>query len=138
MNFLLIQAIASFARYYDDSFTLECPTGSGRRLTLTEIAEELSKRLTRIFLRDDATGCRPVFGENAHYQEDAQWKDYVSFNEFFHGDTGEGLGASHQTGWTALVAPLLQYGGNLNFDLLRAPEPRRASVNQDRQPAQTY
>ena len=117
MNFLLIQAIASFARYYDDSFTIECPTGSGRWLTLPGIAEELSRRLTRIFVRDEATGFRrAVFGDNEHFQQDRFWRDCIPFHEFFHGETGAGLGASHQTGWTALVALLLQYGGNLCFD----------------------
>ena len=123
MNFLLIQAIARFARYYDDSFTLECPTGSGRRCTLTEIADELANRLTRIFVRDD-DGRRAVFGDNEVFQQGIHWRDYVPFHEFFHGDDGTGLGASHQTGWTALVALLLQYGGDLCFDHMA---PRRES-----------
>jgi hypothetical protein len=137
MNFLLIQAIATFARYYDDSFTVECPQGSGRPLTLPQIADELARRLTRIFVRDDANGGRrAVLGENDLFQNDAQWRDYVPFHEFFHGDTGIGLGASHQTGWTALVALLLQYGGDLCFDrrtsdraqVLNAVPDARASV----------
>jgi hypothetical protein len=116
MNYLLIQAIARFACYYDDSFTLECPTGSGRQLTLGEIADELSRRLTRIFVRDEFSGRRAVFGDNQYFQEDPHWRDCVPFHEFFHGETGAGLGASHQTGWTALVALLLQYRGKLCFD----------------------
>jgi len=117
VNFLLIQAIATFARYYDDSFTIECPTGSGQSLTLSEVADELARRLTRIFLRDEQHGGRrAVFGENEHFQHDVHWRDYVPFHEFFHGETGAGLGASHQTGWTALVALLLQHGGQLCFD----------------------
>ena len=116
MNFLLIQSIATFARYYDDSFTLECPHGSGRHLTLAGIADELAGRLVRIFLRDEARCGRPVFGANEHFQHDVNWRDYVPFHEFFHAETGEGLGAGHQTGWTALVALLLQYGGKLCFD----------------------
>jgi hypothetical protein len=120
MNFLLIRAIAAFAQYYDDSFTIECPTGSGRWLSLTEVASELARRLTRIFLRDDASGRRAVFGENQHFQHDPHWRDYVPFFEFFHGETGTGLGASHQTGWTALVALLLQYGGDVYFSRLRS------------------
>jgi hypothetical protein len=116
MNFLLIQAIATFARYYDDDFTIECPAGSGRFLTLTEIGNELARRLTAIFLRDAARGRRAVFGANEYFQHDANWRDYIPFHEFFHGETGEGLGASHQTGWTALVALLLEHGGRLNFD----------------------
>src|SRR5262245_12337846 len=115
MNFLLIQAVATFARYYGDSFTLECPTGSSRQLTLAEIADELSRRLTRIFVRDEH-GRRAVFGDTEIFQEDIHWRDRVPFDEFFHGEHGHGLGAGHQTGWTALVALLLQYAGNLCFD----------------------
>ena len=116
MNFLLLQAIATFALYYDETFTIECPTGSGRYLTLEQIASELASRLSRIFLRDESNeGRRAVFGGNDYFQHDPQWRDHVPFYEFFHGETGEGLGASHQTGWTALVALTLQYGGNLNF-----------------------
>jgi hypothetical protein len=115
MNFLLIEAIASYSRYYDDSYTIECPTGSGRHLTLSEVADELSRRLVRVFL-PDANGRRAVFGDNEHFQRDVHWRDYIPFHEFFHGDTGAGLGASHQTGWTALVALLLQYRGAVCFD----------------------
>ncbi len=116
MNFLLIQAIATFARYYDESFTVECPTGSGRYLTLPQIADQLAERLSRIFVRDESKGGRrAVFGSNDYFQQDPEWRDYVPFHEFFHGETGEGLGASHQTGWTALVALTLQFGGNLSF-----------------------
>jgi hypothetical protein len=122
MNFLLIQAIARFARYYGDSFTLECPTGSNRKLTLGEIADELARRLTRIFVRvesSDGNGSRrAVFGDNEYFQNDVHWRDHVPFHEFFHGETGVGLGASHQTGWTALVALLLQYRGQLCFERL--------------------
>jgi len=120
MNFLLIQAIARFARYYDDSFTVECPAGSNRHLTLGEIADELARRLTRIFVREEATGRRAVFGDNEYFQNDVHWRDSVPFHEFFHGETGAGLGASHQTGWTSLVALLLQYRGQLCFDQVEA------------------
>jgi len=115
MNFLLIQALATSGRYYGDSFTVECPTGSGRFLTLAEVADELAARLTRVFVRDERDR-RAVFGENDLFQDDPQWRDYVPFHEYFHGDTGEGLGAGHQTGWTALVALLLQHGGQLSFE----------------------
>ncbi len=115
MNFLLIQAIATCARYYGDDFRLECPTGSGRWLTLAEVADELADRLTRLFVRDDA-GRRPALGNEPLFHDDPHWRDQVVFHEFFHGDTGAGLGASHQTGWTALVALLLQYRGRLSFD----------------------
>jgi hypothetical protein len=124
MNFLLIQSIATFARYYDDSFTVECPTGSGRQVTLTGVADELAHRLTHLFVRDDEhDGRRAMFGENEHFQQDAHWRDCIPFHEFFHGDTGAGLGASHQTGWTALVAVLLQYRGALCFDAIPASQP---------------
>jgi hypothetical protein len=115
MNFLLIQALATSARYYGDSFTVECPTGSGRFLTLAQVADELAARLTRLFVRDDS-GRRAVFGENEFFQHDPHWHDNVPFHEYFHGDTGEGLGAGHQTGWTALVALLIQHGGHLCFE----------------------
>src|SRR5262249_38705857 len=86
MNFLLIQALSTFASYYGDSFAIECPTASGRHLTLAQIADELAARVTRIFLRDPAEGGRrPVFGDNALFQSDPHWRDYVPFYEFFHG-----------------------------------------------------
>ncbi|MGQ0571745.1 MAG: MGH1-like glycoside hydrolase domain-containing protein [Armatimonadota bacterium] len=106
INFLLIEALQKFHHYYGDDFLVECPTGSGRKITLWQIAEELSRRLCRIFLRGP-DGRRAVFGANQTFQTDPQWRDYVPFHEYFHGDTGVGLGASHQTGWTALVAKLL-------------------------------
>jgi hypothetical protein len=117
MNFLLIQSLSTFARYYGDELTVECPTGSGRYLTLAEVAAEIARRLTRLFLRDDTHGGRrPALGGDDYMQRDPHWRDYVPFHEFFHGDTGAGLGASHQTGWTALVALLIQHGGALTFD----------------------
>jgi hypothetical protein len=130
MNFLLIQALATSARYYGDSFTVECPTGSGRFLTLAQVADELAARLTRVFVRDES-GRRAVFGENEFFQHDPQWRDYVPFHEYFHGDTGEGLGAGHQTGWTALVALLIQHGGQLCFEKVAveaAPETQEGKV----------
>jgi hypothetical protein len=107
VNFLLIEALQKFHRYYGDGFTVECPTGSGRMLTLWEVAAELSRRLTRIFTRD-TSGRRAVHGDLATFQSDPYWRDLVLFHEYFHGDTGRGLGASHQTGWTGLVAKLIQ------------------------------
>ncbi|HEV2356558.1 MAG TPA: glucosidase [bacterium] len=106
INFLLIEALRRFHRYYGDDFLVECPTGSGTLRTLRGIADGLSRRLTRIFLRDEH-GRRPVFGANERFQTDPHWRDHVPFYEYFHGDTGAGLGASHQTGWSALVATLL-------------------------------
>jgi hypothetical protein len=107
INFLLIEALQKFHHYYGDDFLVECPTGSGVKQTLWEISQELSRRLTHIFLRG-LDGRRPVFGTNDVLQSDPHWRDHVLFSEYFHGDTGAGLGASHQTGWTALVAKLLE------------------------------
>ena len=106
-NFLLIESLQKFHHYYGDDFLVECPTGSGRYLTLAQIAGDLSSRLTHIFLRG-ADGQRPVFGPNVLLQTDPHWRDLVPFYEYFNGDTGAGLGASHQTGWTALVTKLLE------------------------------
>jgi len=111
LNYLMVESLQKFHHYLGDSFTVEFPTGSGKELTLWEIAGELSRRLTAVFL-PDADGRRPVNGGVDRFDFDPHWKDHVTFSEFFHGDTGKGLGASHQTGWTALVAKLIrQYGG---------------------------
>ncbi|HEX9246666.1 MAG TPA: glucosidase, partial [bacterium] len=110
INYLIIEALQRFHHYYGDDFLVECPTGSGITLTLWEIGQELSRRLTRIFLRGPG-GRRPVFGANDVFNGDPHWRDCLPFHEYFHGDTGAGLGASHQTGWTALVAKLLEQTG---------------------------
>jgi hypothetical protein len=110
INYLLIEALQRFQHYHGEGFTVECPTGSGRFLTLGEVATELSRRLSRIFLRDDS-GRRPVFGGQETFQQDPHWRDLILFHEYFHGDNGAGIGASHQTGWTALVAKLLHQSG---------------------------
>jgi len=110
INFLIIEALQKYHYFYGDEFTVEMPTGSGRRLTLWEVSMELSHRLIRIFTRD-ADGRRAVFGDNETFQRNPLWRDYVPFYEYFHGDNGTGLGASHQTGWTALVAKLVQQCG---------------------------
>jgi hypothetical protein len=106
INYLLAQTLRVYDRYYGDSFQVECPTGSGRTMTLAQVADELSGRLIAIFLRGD-DGRRPVFGGYRLFQEDPAWHDLIAFHEYFHGDTGAGLGASHQTGWTGLVADLI-------------------------------
>jgi hypothetical protein len=126
MNFLLVQSLATLDRYYGDSLTVECPSGSGCWMTLAEVAGEIAERLTRLFVRD-AHGRRAVLGGNDHMQRDAHWRDYVPFHEFFHGDNGAGCGASHQTGWTALVALLLQHGGALAFDAPQSTEAAAAA-----------
>jgi hypothetical protein len=110
INYLLIESLQKFHHYYGETFRVECPTGSGRLMTLGEVAAELSRRLSRIFLRG-ADGRRPVFAGLARFQDDPHWRDLLLFHEYFHGDNGAGLGASHQTGWTALVAKLLQQSG---------------------------
>jgi hypothetical protein len=106
VNFLLVEAIRKFHAYYGDDFKVECPTGSAVYLTLREISNELAARLTKLFLRDTA-GKRPVFNHYGQLQTDPHFRDYILFHEYFHGDTGRGVGASHQTGWTGLVAALI-------------------------------
>jgi hypothetical protein len=110
VNYLLIESLQKFHHYFGEEFTVECPTGSGVYMNLWEVAAELSRRMTRIFLQDHS-GRRPVHGDNLRYAADPHWKDLVLFNEYFHGDNGSGVGASHQTGWTGLVAKLLQQSG---------------------------
>ncbi|RAK70256.1 MGH1-like glycoside hydrolase domain-containing protein [Hymenobacter edaphi] len=106
MNFLIIESLQRFHHYYGDDFRVEYPTGSGQYSTLLGIADALTERLTRLFLRD-AQGRRPALGPDAHFQDDPHFRDYLLFHEYFHAETGQGLGASHQTGWTGLIAKLL-------------------------------
>jgi len=103
VNALIIRALLQYYAFYGEDFTIECPTGSGRQMTLYQVAEEISRRLSGIFLRGE-DGRRPVFGNERTMQEDPHWRDYIFFYEYFHGDNGAGLGASHQTGWTGVVA----------------------------------
>ncbi len=110
VNYLLIESLQKFHHYLGDDYKVECPTGSGRMMTLWEVAAELSRRLTRIFLRGP-DGRRPVFGGTEKLQQDPHWRDLILFHEYFHGDNGAGIGASHQTGWTGVVAKLLQQSG---------------------------
>ncbi len=107
LNYLLIEALERYHHFYGDTFTMEFPTGSGRRLNLKQIAGELARRLSSLFLPDE-TGRRPALGQEKRFIEDPHWRDLVWFHEYFHGDTGQGLGASHQTGWTALVTRLIE------------------------------
>ncbi|GDY09615.1 hypothetical protein LBMAG52_31010 [Planctomycetia bacterium] len=106
VNDLLIEALERYHHFYGDEFQVECPTNSGKWMTLKEVAAELSRRLASLFL-PDATGRRACQGEDSRYASDPHWRDLVLFYEYFHGDTGRGCGASHQTGWTALVTRLL-------------------------------
>ncbi|HTY87687.1 MAG TPA: hypothetical protein VMB80_09510 [Candidatus Acidoferrum sp.] len=106
VNFLILMALRQFYLHYGDEFKVECPTGSGNLMNLNEVAQELARRLTRIFLRD-GEGKRAVFGDCALFNRDPNWRDLIPFYEYFHGDTGRGCGASHQTGWTGLIAQVL-------------------------------
>ena len=113
VNVLLIRALMQYYLYYGDNFRIECPTGSGNSMNLFEVAREIANRLTRIFLRDES-GRRPVFGGTEKFQTDPHWRDNLLFYEYFHGDNGAGIGASHQTGWTGVVAALIEIFGHLD------------------------
>jgi hypothetical protein len=113
VNAVIIRALMQFHLYYGDNFKIECPTGSGRMMNLFEVAKEIVERLTKIFLRD-ARGRRPVYGGTEKFQTDPYWRDHILFYEFFHGDNGAGLGASHQTGWTGLAGALIEMFGRLD------------------------
>ena len=117
MNALIIRALLHYYGYYGDSFKVECPTGSGNLMNLYEVANEIANRLTRIFLRDES-GRRPVFGGSEKFQTDPHWRDHLLFYEYFHGDNGAGIGASHQTGWTGVVASLIEIFGKLDAESL--------------------
>ena len=119
VNALIIRALLRYYEYYGNEFTVECPTGSGRQMNLLQVAEEIGRRLTSIFLQNEA-GRRPLYGGIEKFQTDPQWRDCILFHEYFHGDNGTGLGASHQTGWTGVIARLMQLFSNLNADRLRA------------------
>jgi hypothetical protein len=110
LNYLLIESLQKFYHYLGDDYLVECPTGSGNKMNLWEVAAEISRRLSHVFLKDE-NGRRPVNGTNECFHTDPHWRDLILFYEYFHGDTGAGLGASHQTGWTGLVAKLLQQSG---------------------------
>jgi len=107
VNYLLITSLRRFAEFYGDEFKIECPVGSGNKISIHAVADELALRLTRLFRRN-GSGQRPVFGDQTKFQEDPHFRDYILFHEYFHGDTGRGEGASHQTGWSGLMAKLLQ------------------------------
>ena len=105
-NYLVIEALRRYANFYGQDLLVEHPTGSGTKISLDQLADDLSHRLIRLFL-DDEQGRRPVFGDTTLFQTDPAWHDLIPFHEYFHGDTGKGLGASHQTGWTGLVVDLI-------------------------------
>ncbi len=131
VNALLVRALLNMYPFYGDDFKVECPTGSGKYMTLFEVAKEIARRLSSIFLRD-ANAKRPVYGGTKKFQEDPYWKDYILFYEYFHGDNGAGLGASHQTGWTGTVARLLDFFARVNpEELLRKPTKVLAEITRE-------
>jgi hypothetical protein len=107
INYLLVEALERYHHFYGDTLRVECPTGSGRMMNLSEVAREIASRLARIFLPDES-GRRPCHGGDPKYAQDPHWRELVLFYEYFHGDTGRGVGASHQTGWTALAARCIE------------------------------
>jgi hypothetical protein len=131
INVLIIRALLSIYRYYGKAFTIECPTGSGVQMNLFEVAKELSHRLVGTFL-NDANGRRPVFGGARKFQDDPHWHDCILFYEYFHGDNGAGIGASHQTGWTGVAAKLIELFGYLDPDVfLETPDFLTVSASSD-------
>jgi hypothetical protein len=129
VNGLIVRALLNLYQFYGDEFKVQCPTGSGRYMTLFEVAQEIARRLASTFLRHPSTGSvqapstpstssgqgrRPVYGGTAKFQNDPHWRDLILFYEYFHGDNGAGLGAGHQTGWTGLIAPLLDIFGRID------------------------
>jgi hypothetical protein len=135
INALIIRALLVRYLHYGDAFTIECPTGSGVQMTLFEVAKELSRRLVSTFL-NDANGRRPVFGGARKFQEDPYWRDCILFYEYFHGDNGAGIGASHQTGWTGIVAKLIELFGYLDADVF-LETPDFSTIGASGRPAST-
>src|SRR5262249_1977144 len=115
VNTLIVRGLLNLYAFYGNDFTVECPTGSGTRMTLFEVAREITRRLSSIFTTD-ASGRRPVYGGTAKFQNDPHWRDLIQFFEYFHGDNGAGLGASHQTGWTGCIAPLVDFFGRITAE----------------------
>jgi Glycosyl hydrolase family 63 C-terminal domain len=131
VNALIIRALLHYYAYYGDNFKVECPTGSGNLMNLFEVAREIANRLTRIFLRDE-TGRRPVFGGAEKFQHDPHWRDNLLFYEYFHGDNGAGIGASHQTGWTGVVATLIDFFGKVDPERWVGGRPPPAALQKER------
>jgi hypothetical protein len=138
VNGLIIRALLQYYSFYGDTFTVECPTGSGRQMTLYQVAEEIARRLAAIFGRG-SDGRRPVHGAARKFQEDPHWRDLLLFYEYFHGDNGAGLGASHQTGWTGIVARTLHlFASNSPEDLLELRQPTaRPAAGKTTRPAKS-
>jgi len=134
VNMLLIRGLLNLYAFFGDDFKVECPTGSGRRMTLFEVAKEIQRRLESIFLRD-ATGERPVYGGTRKFQDDPHWRDLILFYEYFHGDNGAGLGASHQTGWTGTVAVGMDFFGRIDAKSLLETDHERVQSRMMREQA---
>ena len=126
-NYLLIEALERYHHFYGESFLVECPTGSGQKMNLKQVAREVSKRLVRLFLPDEK-GARPYYGDNPRFASDPAWRDHLLFHEYFNGDTGKGLGASHQTGWTSLVVRLLENGDGTKKAPRKVPAGKKSKV----------
>ena len=129
-----MRALLNLYAYYGDEFTVECPTGSGVQATLFDAAMEIMKRSSAIFLRD-SEGRRPVFGEAEKFQNDPHWRDYILFYEYFHGDNGAGIGASHQTGWTGLAARFLRMSSTFTAEAVLAGEAMKKLTYSAEEPA---
>src|SRR5689334_3945360 len=136
VNVLLIRALMQYYLCYGDNFKIECPTGSGNLMNLFEVAHEIASRLTRIFLRDPS-GWRPVFGGAEKFQSDPYWRDNLLFYEYFHGDNGAGIGASHQTGWTGCIGRIIHADGFITKELMTSALTqealRRAAVGREKE-----
>ena len=128
VNFMIIRALIVYFSYYGNNFKVEFPTGSGQMANLYEVAENLAQRLTSIFTRN-AEGLRPVFGSQQTFQSDPNWKDYLLFYEYFHGDNGAGIGASHQTGWSGLASNLIYFFSSMTQERLLAGGPKGFAVH---------
>jgi Mannosylglycerate hydrolase MGH1-like glycoside hydrolase domain len=129
INALIVRGLLNLYAYYGDEFKVECPTGSGHHMTLYQVAEELANRLSAIFLRDHE-GRRPVYGGTKKFDDDPRWRDHVLFYEYFHGDNGAGLGASHQTGWTAIIPALTHLFGMLTPEMILKPDSPLAELSR--------
>lgn len=127
VNFLLYTALMRLGAYYGDDFTIECPTGSGHLMTLFQVAKELGERLIGTFVKD-SSGRRPVYGAAEKFQTDPYWRDNVLFFEYFNGDTGAGVGASHQTGWTGCIARIIQANGAFDEAGIAKPDAERRAI----------
>src|SRR3982751_6686709 len=128
VNGLIIRGLINLYGFYGDEFKVECPTGSGRYMTLFEVAKEIERRLSGAFL-PDANGQRPVYGGTKKFQEDPHWRDLILFYEYFHGDNGAGLGASHQTGWTGTIAGLMDLFARIDANTVLETE-RELSISR--------